>query len=210
MRPITPPQSRRCVARRVGWLVPAVWTAGLVPAAAVGVRALQDALGANPIAEALNRFGLTALVFLLLSLACTPAQLLTGWTWPVRVRRALGLIGFGYVSLHFLTYLVVDQQLALGEVVEDIGKRPFITVGFAAWLLLLPLALTSTAAGVKKLGFVRWKRLHRLAYLCAALGVVHFYWRVKKDLTEPLAYGAVLFLLLLVRVVNSVRSKQRA
>jgi sulfoxide reductase heme-binding subunit YedZ len=190
------------VAKPVPWLVPAVWTAGAIPLAAVAMRAAQDELGANPISEALNRLGLTALVFLVLSLACTPVQLLTKWTWPVRIRRALGLLGFGYATLHFLTYLVLDQQLAVGEVLEDVGKRPFITVGFAAWLLLIPLALTSTKAAVKKLGFVRWQKLHRLAYLCAALGVVHFYWRVKKDHTEPLIYGAVVAVLLLVRVVK--------
>ena len=196
------------MAKPVPWLVPAVWTAGVVPAAVVLLRASQDALGANPISEALNRLGLTALVFLVLSLACTPLQLLSPWTWPVRIRRALGLLGFGYATLHFLTYLVLDQALALGDVLEDVGKRPFITVGFAAWLLLIPLALTSTKAAVKRLGFVRWKQLHRLAYLCAALGVVHFYWRVKKDHTEPLVYGAVLAFLLGVRLVDSMRGKK--
>lgn len=180
-----------------------------MPLAAVALRASQDELGANPISEALNRFGMTALVFLALSLACTPVQLMTKWTWPVRIRRALGLLGFGYATMHFLTYLVLDQQLALGDVLEDVGKRPFITVGFAAWLLLIPLALTSTTTSVKKLGFVRWQRLHRLAYLCAALGVVHFYWRVKKDHTEPLIYGAVVAFLLLIRVVNKARKKAR-
>jgi methionine sulfoxide reductase heme-binding subunit len=185
-----------------------VWTAGLVPGAAVVLRASQGALGANPISEALNRLGLTALVFLGLSLACTPIQLLTPWTWPVRIRRALGLVGFGYATLHLLTYLGLDQQLALGDVLEDVGKRPFITVGFVAWVLLVPLALTSTQPAVKKLGFVRWKRLHRLAYLCAALGVVHFYWRVKKDHTEPLIYGAVLAFLLGVRAVDSLRHRK--
>lgn len=197
------------MAKPVPWLVPAVWTAGVLPAAAIVLRASQDGLGANPISEALNRLGLTALVFLVLSLACTPVQLMTQWTWPVRIRRALGLTGFGYATVHFLAYLVLDQQLALGDVLEDVGKRPFITVGFAAWLLLIPLALTSTKAAVKRLGFVRWKQVHRLAYLCAALGVVHFYWRVKKDTTEPLIYGAVVGFLLLVRVVNSAQGKQK-
>ncbi len=187
-----------------------MWVGGSVPLAAVALRAAQDELGANPISEAINRLGLTALVFLIASLACTPLQLLTQWTWPVRIRRALGLLAFGYVTLHFLTYLVVDQQLALGEVLEDVAKRPFITVGFTAWVLLIPLALTSTHASVKRLGFVRWKQVHRLAYLCAALGAVHFYWRVKKDHTEPLIYAGVLGLLLLVRVVNSLTTRARS
>ena len=191
------------MAKPVPWLVPAVWTAGAAPLTAVLVRAAQGGLGANPISEALNRLGLVALIFLGLSLACTPAQLLMKWTWPVRIRRELGLIGFGYATAHFLTYLVLDQQLRVTEVLEDVGKRPFITVGFTAWLLLVPLALTSTKASVKRLGFVRWKKLHRLAYLCVALGVVHFYWRVKKDHTEPLLYGAAVAFLLGVRVMNS-------
>lgn len=197
------------MAKNPGWLVPAVWAGGGVPAAALAVRAAQDALGANPIAEAMNRLGLCALVFLVASLACTPVQLVTKWTWPVRIRRALGLIGFGYVTVHFLVYLLLDQQLALGEVLQDVAKRPFITVGFLAWCLLIPLALTSTTASIKRLGFEKWKRLHRLAYLCAALGVVHFYWRVKRDHTEPLIYGAVVGLLLLIRLVNRKRAAAR-
>ena len=196
------------MAKPFPWLVPAVWTAGAAPLVAIGVRAAQDALGANPISEALNRLGLTALVFLVGSLACTPVQSFSGWTWPVRLRKSLGLLGFGYATAHFLTWLVLDQQLALGEVAQDVAKRPFITVGFAAWLLLIPLALTSTRASVRKLGCVRWQRLHRLAYLCAALGVVHFYWRVKKDHTEPLIYAAVLGLLLGGRVVGWVRNRK--
>ena len=196
------------MAKPLPWLVPAVWTAGVIPAAAVALRAAQDELGANPISEALNRFGLTALVFLVASLACTPLQWVTHWTWPVRIRRALGILGFSYATLHFLVYLVLDQQLAVGEVLEDVGKRPFITVGFTAWLLLIPLAVTSTTGAVKRLGFVRWKKLHRLAYLCAALGVVHFYWRVKKDHTEPLIYAAVVAFLLMVRVVRSAQTRK--
>ncbi len=190
------------MAKALPWLVPAVWAGGAVPVAALALRAAQDALGANPISEALNRLGLTALVFLIASLACTPVQLVTKWTWPVRIRRALGLLAFGYVTLHFLTWLVLDQGFAVSAALEDVAKRPFVTVGFLAWLLLIPLALTSTNGAVKKLGFARWKQLHRLAYLCAALGAVHFYWRVKKDHTEPLIYAAVLGLLLLLRLTN--------
>lgn len=193
------------MAKPLAWLNPALWTAGAFPAAAIAVRALRDELGANPISEAINRLGLTALVLLIATLACTPLQLVSGWTWPVRIRRTLGLLGFSYVTVHFLVYLVLDHAFDLGAVLEDVGKRPFITVGFAAWLLLIPLAVTSTNAMVKKLGFVRWKRLHRLSYLCAALGAVHFYWRVKKDHTEPLVYAAVLGFLLLMRVVESWR-----
>ncbi len=191
------------------WLVPAVWTAGAIPVAAVVMRAVQDELGANPISEALNRFGHCALVFLVLSLACTPVQWATKFSWPARIRRALGLIAFGYATVHFLTYLLLDQQLALGEVLDDISKRPFITVGLGAWLLLIPLALTSSNTAVKRLGFVRWKRLHRLAYVCASLGALHFYWRVKKDHTEPLVYAAVIGCLLLMRVIRLGRARNK-
>ena len=197
------------MAKPLAWLVPSVWTAGAAPAAAIAVRAARGELGANPIAEALNRLGMTSLVLLVAALACTPVQLLTGWTWPARIRRAVGLLAFSYVTLHFAVYLGLDLQFALRQVLEDVAKRPFITVGFAAWLLLIPLAVTSTNAMVKRLGHARWKRLHRLAYLCAALGVVHFYWRVKRDHTEPLLYGAVLGFLLLMRVVNVARSRRR-
>ena len=197
------------MAKPLSWLNPALWTGGAAPAAAVALRAVRGELGANPIAEALNRLGMTSLVLLVATLACTPLQLGFGWTWPARIRRTLGLLAFSYVTLHFLVYLGLDLQFAIGQVLEDVAKRPFITVGFAAWLLLIPLALTSTNAMVKRLGFKRWKQLHRLAYLCAALGVVHFYWRVKKDHSEPLIYGAVLAFLLLMRVVNSARSRAR-
>jgi sulfoxide reductase heme-binding subunit YedZ len=196
------------LARPLPWLGPALWTAGATPAVAIALRAVRDELGANPISEALNRLGHSALVFLVAALVCTPLQLLSKWSWPARIRRTLGLLGFGYATAHFLVYLLVDQQLALGAVLEDLSKRPFITVGFLCWLLLIPLAVTSTPAMVKRLGFVQWKRLHRLAYVCAALGVVHFYWRVKKDHTEPLIYGAVLALLLGIRAVGWVQKRR--
>jgi sulfoxide reductase heme-binding subunit YedZ len=198
------------MAKALAWLNPSVWAGGSVPAAAVAYRALNDELGANPIAEAMNRLGMVSLVMLIATLAVTPLQKVTGWTWPPRIRRALGQLAFGYVTLHFLVYLGLDLQFALGQVLEDVAKRPFITVGFTAWLLLIPLAVTSTDAMVRRLGYQLWKKLHRLAYLCAALGVVHFYWRVKKDHTEPLIFGAVLGFLLLMRVVNSGRKKRAA
>jgi sulfoxide reductase heme-binding subunit YedZ len=129
------------------------------------------------------------------------------WSWPVRIRRTLGLLTFGYASAHLSTYALLDLQLDVGQLGADLLKRPFITVGFTAWLLMVPLALTSTDAMVRRLGFVRWKRLHRLSYVCAGLGVVHFVWRVKKDVTEPLLYGAVLAALLLVRVLKAKRAR---
>jgi sulfoxide reductase heme-binding subunit YedZ len=198
------------MARPLPWLNPAVIAGAAVPAGLIAVRAGAGELGANPIATALNQLGLLALVFLLASLACTPLQLLFKWTWPVRIRRTLGLIAFTYVTVHFLTYLCLDLQLDFASLGKDLAKRPFITVGFAAWLLLIPLALTSTDHMVRRLGFVRWKRLHRLAYLCGGLGALHFWWRVKKDVTEPTIYACILATLLLVRVVKRNRTPVQA
>lgn len=192
------------------WLKPAVLTGGLAPLAALVYRAFGHGLGANPIAEALNRLGLVALVFLVLTLACTPAKTLFGWTWPARIRRMLGLFAFFYATLHVLTYAGVDQLLDFRAIGEDIAKRPFILVGFVAWVLLLPLALTSTNAMVRRLGFKRWKALHRVAYAIALLGALHFYWRVKKDVSLPLAYAGVIVALLLVRVVAARRTRALA
>jgi sulfoxide reductase heme-binding subunit YedZ len=188
------------------WLKPAVLTGSLVPLAALVLRAALDELGSNPISEALNALGLLALIFLVASLACTPAKVLFGWTWPIRIRRMLGVLAFVYALLHFLTYAVLDQGLDLATLWEDVTKRRFIFVGFAALLLLIPLTFTSTDASVKRLGYVRWKRLHRLAYLAGGLGVIHYWWRVKADLSEPLVYGLILGGLLLVRVIEVLRS----
>lgn len=195
------------MSRSLSWLKPAVFVGALLPLAALSLRAFERRLGANPIAEALNRLGLVALIFLVLTLAVTPLKTLLGWTWPARLRRMLGLFAFCYASLHFLTYAVLDQRVNLRAIVEDIAKRPFILVGFSAWVLLIPLAVTSTKAMVQRLGFKRWKSLHRSVYLIAALGALHFYWRVKKDTREPLAYAGVIGLLLLVRLVGTLKTR---
>ncbi len=197
------------MSERLPWLKPAVFSGGLVPLAAIAYQWARGNLGANPIAEALNRLGLVALVLLVLSLACTPLKLLLGWSWPLRVRRLLGLQAFAYATLHVLTYVGLDQVLDFAAIFADIVKRPFILVGFLAWLLLVPLALTSTKGMVQRLGFKRWKLLHRLVYLIALLGVVHFWLRVKADVSEPLTYGIVLVLLLLVRAVDALRNSKR-
>jgi methionine sulfoxide reductase heme-binding subunit len=178
-----------------------VFVGSLAPALRLLVLGARGELGANPIATALNQLGLVALIFLIASLAATPLKAALGWTWPIRIRRMLGLYAFFYASLHFLTYLGLDQVLDLRAVFADITKRKFIAVGLTAFVLLVPLAVTSTDAMVRRLGFVRWKRLHRLVYVAAVLGVVHFIWRVKKDLSQPLTYGAVLAFLLAIRVV---------
>ncbi len=196
--------------RPLAWLKPAVLVGSFVPFIVLAGRAVTGGLGANPIETALNQLGLLGLIFLLASLACTPFKLVLGWNWPLRVRKLLGLLGFFTVLAHFLVYLVLDQGLALGAVFADVFERPFILVGFSAFVLLIPLAATSTRSGLKKLGFKRWKWLHRLAYVIAVLGVVHFYMRVKADTTEPLVYGAVLVALLLPRVVDALRERERA
>jgi sulfoxide reductase heme-binding subunit YedZ len=194
-------------ARPAAWLRPAVVTGGLVPAAALVVRARTGGLGANPITEALNELGLLALIFLVATLSCTPLRRLAGWTWPVRIRRDLGLLAFGYAATHFAVYAALEQGLDAAAILRDVAERRFIFVGFAALVMMAPLALTSTGASVRRLGFERWQRLHRLVYPTALLAVVHFVWRVKKDLTEPLAYGAVIAVLLIVRVVLSARRR---
>lgn len=183
------------------WLKPGLFVGALAPLGVMVVEAVQGTLGANPIAEVENVLGLAALVLLVASLACTPARRVFGWTWPARIRRQLGLFAFFYVSLHFLTYLLVDQGLDASRIIEDIIKRPFITVGFAALVLLIPLALTSTTASIRRLGFRRWTLLHQLAYLAGALAVIHFFWRVKIDVSQPLVYAGVLTALFLVRVL---------
>jgi methionine sulfoxide reductase heme-binding subunit len=180
-----------------------------VPAAVVAFEFLTNRLGANPIAEAMNELGLWTLILLLSCLACTPLKNVFGWSWPLLIRKTLGNCAFAYACLHLLVYLVLDQFFAWDEIWKDIVKRKFITVGFLAFLLLLPLAVTSTNKMVKRLGFARWKRLHRLVYVAAVLGVIHFIWRVKADTSEPLLYGAVLLVLFLLRGVPKVGARKR-
>ena len=182
------------------WLKPAVLVGSLAPLASIAWRASHGGLGADPVAQALNELGLVALLFLVASLACTPLKTFLGWTWPIRLRRMLGLLAFTYALLHVATYFAVDQGFDVAAVIADVTKRRFIFVGFAAFVLLVPLAATSTSAAVKRLGYRRWQLLHRLAYLAAILAATHFFWRVKRDVTEPAAYAATLLLLLLVRV----------
>lgn len=189
------------------WLKPAVLCGALVPLAAIAGEAVAGRLGANPIAEALNRLGLLALIFLIASLACSPVRTVLDQTWPIRLRRMLGLCCFFFALLHVVTYVALDQQGDWRAIWADVTKRKFTFVGFAAFALLVPLAATSTAAAVRRMGFRRWKRLHRLAYVAGVLGVIHFLWRVKLDVSEPVAYAAVLAVLLLARVAASRRGR---
>jgi len=184
----------------VRWVFkPAVFCAALVPFALLLYAAWQNTLGANPLESVMRGTGDWTLRFLLLSLAMTPLRRLLGRGWPIRFRRMLGLFAFFYACLHFLIWLVLDQELSWTNIFADIVKRPFVTVGFLAWLMLVPLALTSTRAAMRRLGR-NWSRLHRLVYVVAVLGVLHFVWLVKADLLEPLVYAGILGLLLLLRL----------
>jgi sulfoxide reductase heme-binding subunit YedZ len=182
----------------------------MAPFAAIAIRAVSGRLGANPIATAMNQLGLLALVFLTACLACTPLKIVTGKSWPIRLRKTLGLLAFFTALSHFLTYALLDQGLLLRAIVRDVTKRPFIAIGFTALVLLVPLALTSTKESLQRLGFARWKRLHRLAYVVAILAVIHFVMRVKADAREPYMWAAVLLLLFVVRAVDWAKSAKKA
>lgn len=171
----------------------------LLPLARLLYLGFSGGLGANPIEFITRATGTWTLVGLLLTLTITPLRRLTGRNELIRYRRMLGLFAFFYACLHFITYIWLDQFFDLGGVLRDIYKRPFITVGFSAFLLLLPLAITSTHAMMRRLGR-RWQQLHRLVYLIGLLGVLHYLWLVKKDLTQPLIYAGVLLVLLFLRL----------
>ncbi|MEI2783451.1 MAG: protein-methionine-sulfoxide reductase heme-binding subunit MsrQ [Candidatus Competibacter sp.] len=174
---------------------PLIFMASLLPLAWLCWLAWQDRLGANPVETLSHRTGDWSLRFLLLTLAVTPLRRLSGWNGLQKFRRMLGLFAFFYVCLHFGVYLIFDQFFDWAGIVEDVAKRPYITVGFTGWLLLIPLAVTSTNGMIKRLGR-NWQRLHRLVYVIGALGVLHYLWLVKADLTEPLLYGGILGVLL--------------
>ena len=155
-------------------------------------QALTHNLGANPIDEITDQTGIWTLRLLLITLAVTPARRLTGWNRLIQLRRMLGLLAFFYGSLHFLTYIWLDQFFVIEDIIADVMERPFITVGFASFVLLIPLAVTSTTAMIKRLGGKWWQRLHRLVYAIAIGGVVHYLWLVKADIQQPLLYGGIL------------------
>jgi len=182
-----------------------VFLAALIPFGKLLWLGFNDGLGANPIEKITRTTGWWTLAFLMITLTATPLRILSGWGWPIRFRRMLGLYAFFYASLHFSTYLVLDQFFDWPAIVKDISKRPYITVGFPAFVLLIPLAVTSTNKMVQRLGAKRWKQLHRLVYVIAIAGVVHFWWLVKKDITEPVQFAWVLAVLLGFRVVVALR-----
>src|SRR5437762_3383177 len=184
-----------------------VWGLCLSPVGLLAWKATHDGLGANPLSEITLSTGHWTLYLLLITLAISPLRKITGLNWIIRYRRLLGLFAFFYGCLHLMTYLWFDKFFDVQEIVKDIYKRPFITAGITAWTLMIPLALTSTAWSIRKLGGKRWQVLHRLIYASAIAGVIHYMWLVKADLTKPLQYGAILGVLLLYRIVVWIKPK---
>ncbi len=184
--------------RRVG--KPVVFGACLVPFSLLVTDLFQGQLGANPIEEITHRTGDWILILLFITLGITPLRRLTGWGVLIQFRRMLGLFAFFYAVAHFSTYVVFDHFFDLASIVEDIAVRPYVTVGFTSLVLLIPLAVTSTKGWVKRLGGKRWTKLHRLIYVAAAGGVLHFLWLVKADVRKPTIYGVVLVVLLATRL----------
>lgn len=182
-------------------LKPLVFTLSLAPLVRLLWLARHNGLGANPIEAITHQTGLLALIFLLVGLAVTPLRRTASLLWLIRYRRMLGLFAFFYASLHLVTYVWLDQFFNLHSMLKDVAKRPFITMGTTAFLLMVPLALTSTQWAIRRLGR-RWGQLHRLVYASAAAAVIHFLWLVKRDISEPLLYAGVLALLLGYRVVS--------
>ena len=196
----------------IRWLKPLVFVLCLLPvfkriAGAFGLAGLS--LGANPVEALIHGCGLWGLNFLLITLSVTPLRALTGWAWLVRWRRMFGLLAFFYIVLHFLLYTGLDQRFDLRVIGEDIVKRPFITIGITALILLIPLAATSTSGMMRRMGR-RWAQLHRLVYLVAILGVWHFYWQVKLDTLQPIIYAALLAVLLGYRLWAAWRRRRGA
>ena len=189
-----------------------LFPAALIPLGRLAWKALHDGLGANPIEVITHSTGDWTLILVLTTLSITPLRQLTRQYWLIGVRRMIGLFAFFYGTLHFLTYIWLDKFFDVHEMLKDIAKRPFITVGFSAFVLMIPLALTSTAGSIRRLGGKNWRRLHRFIYLTGILGVVHYLWLVKADKHKPLEYGAVLTILLSYRLLAwaSERRKRSA
>lgn len=188
----------------IRWVLkPTVWVACLGPAAWLGAGLFRGDLGADPVKTLTHTTGLSALIILLVTLTVTPARWVTGINGLVRLRRPLGLFAFFYGIVHFLIYAVFDHQLSIQDIAEDIAEHPWVLVGFSALVILAVLAVTSPTAALRRLGGKRWQRLHRLVYLAGGLGVLHFYWLVKKDVTEPLRYAVILGVLLGVRIIKT-------
>ena len=194
---------------KLTWIKAVVFIACLAPLARLGWKALHDGLGANPIQVITFSTGTWTLVFLLVTLAITPLRRLTGQLWLIQFRRMLGLFAFFYACLHFTTYIWLDKFFDFHEILKDVGKRPFITAGFTAFVLLIPLAATSTRGMIARLGGKNWQRLHRLIYVSAIAGVVHYIWLVKKDEQVPTIFACVLATLFLYRMLAWIRQRRQ-
>lgn len=192
---------------QVAWIKAGLFGLCLIPFARLVYGGFANALGANPIETITRSTGWWTLFLLMATLCVTPLRRWTGANWLLKLRRMLGLFAFFYASTHFITFIWFDHWFDLAAILKDVIKRPFVTVGFAAYLLLLPLAFTSTNSMVRRLGR-NWQRLHRLIYAIAILGVVHFWWLVKRDVTEPLVFALVLSFLLGMRLVWRSRAAQ--
>jgi sulfoxide reductase heme-binding subunit YedZ len=190
------------------WSKPVVFLLCLGPLATLGWRALHGELTANPIEFITHATGDWTLRFLIITLCVTPFRKILHFPDLIRFRRMLGLFAFFYACLHFTTYIWLDKFFDLSEMWKDIAKRKYITVGFTAFLLLIPLAITSTAGWIRRLGGKRWQQLHRLIYFSATLGVIHYYWLVKSAIIRPLTYGAIVAVLLLWRLFASLTKKK--
>ncbi len=197
--------------RQVAAIKVVLFVAALLPLVRLIAFAALDKLGANPVEFITRNTGDWTLYFLCLTLAVTPLRRLTNWNWLIKLRRMLGLYAFFYVLLHFTTFFWFDHFFDLNEMWRDVLKRPFITVGFIAFVLLIPLAVTSTNGMVRRLGGKRWQWLHRLVYVVACLGILHFWWMKagKHDFAQPILFGSIFAVLLLARVLWSV-TKGRA
>ncbi|HME34174.1 MAG TPA: protein-methionine-sulfoxide reductase heme-binding subunit MsrQ [Candidatus Sulfotelmatobacter sp.] len=192
------------------YLKPVIFLSCLAPLGWLVWRALHDGLGANPIEAITHRTGDCTLTFLLITLSITPLRKLTRQYWLISLRRMLGLFAFFYGTLHLMTWLWLDKFFDVHEMLADVAKRRFITVGMTAFALMIPLALTSTKWSIRKLGGKRWQTLHRLIYFSAAAGVIHYLWLVKADLKKPLEYAAVLAALMLYRLIIWIGSRSSA
>jgi len=192
------------------WTKALLFAACLIPLLNLGWRAWNQDLTANPIEYITHKTGDWTIRFLMITLTVTPLRLLLHEPQLVRFRRMLGLFAFFYASLHFSVWFCLDKFFDFSEMGKDILKRPFITIGMAALLMLIPLAVTSTNGWVRRLGYKRWQRLHRLVYLIALLGVIHYYWLVKSDVRLPLMYGAIWAVLMVPRGVEWLRKRSRS
>jgi methionine sulfoxide reductase heme-binding subunit len=193
--------------RIYAWTKAVIFVLCLLPMARLVIGAPLDLLGVNPVETIRRSTGTWTLVFLLATLSVTPLRRITGWHWLARLRRMLGLYAFFYAVLHLISYVWLEQFFDVEAIIKDIVKRPFITIGFAAFVLMIPLAATSTNAMVKRMGGKNWTALHRLVYVLAVCGVIHFWWLVKRDITQPLIYALVLSFLLGYRVLTALRRR---